>query len=44
MGVIGALGRLLEQCANKTITGGQVAVTTATLENVTISKVWYGYK
>ncbi len=28
MGVIGAQGRLLEQCANKTMTVGQVAVTT----------------
>ncbi len=41
MGVIGAQGRLLAQCANKPLTGGPVAVTTATLQNITISKVWY---
>ncbi len=39
MGVIGVQGRLLEQCANKTMTGGPVAVTTATLQNIKISKV-----
>ena len=41
MGVIGAQGRLLAQCSNKTMTGGQVALTTATLQNITISKVLY---
>jgi hypothetical protein len=41
IGAIGALGRSLAQCANKTMTGGPVAVTTATLQNITISKVCY---
>jgi hypothetical protein len=42
MRVIGAQGRLLAQCAYKKMIGGPVAVTTATLQNITISKVWYG--
>jgi hypothetical protein len=41
MGVIGAQGRLLARCSNKTTTGGPVAVTMATLQNNTISKVWF---